>query len=399
MTIAKKVAVISVLGPIRDGSLFPNDLELHLFGRELIEKNNPNLEITWFISWKSDWGHVYPSTSSTKTYIFNPAESPELKFDHPSLDHGVMLNNMIKDVDAFFDYVLVMDPDCFLVGRNRLQDHLEHMRSNGIAVSGTPYGMQAPKGFFRDFPTIFALLINSALVDIRALDFRPPRWSSKEDSGIQARGRRALITSLKNQARGALRFVIGRGLGSLLGVHDPVRWWGFLSEFRSGSPETDLAGDTAFLVRESLMQSVRHEELKVVLNERLLGTRNESSPVARRAESSMDFSGSGYFRNHGVFEGWRLERAGFRDRLTWSVVRFYARREPRDSGRYPTSSMEFSSFLEDSQLVNELFSYFPALDLWAFDQRTFAVHLGLPTKSRLTSESKWFTVKEILNSM
>lgn len=398
MTIPKKLAAISVLGPIRDGSLFPDDLELHLFGRGLIEKNNPDLEITWFVSWKSEWGHSYPSASRTKLFILNPDGSPELKYSHPSLDHGAMLNLMMKDVDGSFDFVLVMDPDCFLVGNNRLQEHMNHMGSNGIAISGTSYGMQAPKSFFRDFPTVFALLIDCALVDIRALDFRPSKWSSESDVEIRDRGIRASIISLKNQTRRVPRFVIGRILGGLLGVHDPVRWWGFLSEFRHGSPETDLAGDTAFGVRESLMHSVRHQQLEVVLNEKLLGTRNESSPVAFRPESSIEFSGSGYFRNHGVFEGWQLERGGVRDRLTWSAVKFFARREPRDSGRYPTSSMVFSSSLKDSKLVNELFSFYPALDLWAFDQKTFAIHLGLPTKSRITRESTWVAVKEIISS-
>ena len=387
-----------MLGPIRDGSLFPDDLELHLFGRELIEKNNPDLEITWFVSWKSEWGHRYPSTSKTKLFIVNAEDNPELKFSHPSLDHGVMLNLMMKDLYGSFDYVLVMDPDCFLVGKNGLQEHVKRMGSNGIAISGTPYGMQAPKSFFRDFPTVFALLIDCALVDIRALDFRPSKWSSETNVGIQNRGIRASITSLKNQTRRVARFVIGRVLRSLLGVHDPVRWWGFLGEFRHGSPEADLAGDTAFGVRESLMQSVRHQELEVVLNEKLLGPKNESSPVAFRPESSMEFSGSGYFRNHGVFEGWQLERGGVRDRLTWFAVKFFARREPGDSGRYPTSSMVFSSSLKDSMLVNELFSYYPALDLWAFDQKTFAIHLGLPTKSRLTRKSTWLAVKEIVSS-
>jgi hypothetical protein len=235
VTIPKKLAAISVLGPIRDGSLFPDDLELHLFGRGLIEKNNPDLEITWFISWKSEWAHSYPSANRTRLFILNPDGSPELKYSHPSLDHGAMLNLMMKDVDGSFDYVLVMDPDCFLVGKNGLQEHVNRMGSSGIAISGTSYGMQAPKSFFRDFPTVFALVIDCALVDIRALDFRPSKWSSETTVGIQDRGIKASIISLKNQTRRVPRFVIGRILGGLLGVHDPVRWWGFLSEFRQGN--------------------------------------------------------------------------------------------------------------------------------------------------------------------
>lgn len=91
-------------------------------------------------------------------------------FASGSYHHSAALNLGMRYVDT--EFVLVIDPDFFMVRSNWIRDVIQHMRSEGLSFFGVPW---APKMWkkFRDFPCIHCMFINLKKVDKSTLDFTP----------------------------------------------------------------------------------------------------------------------------------------------------------------------------------------------------------------------------------
>ncbi len=389
-----KVAVLTVIGPVRIGSVFPSDLALHTFGRNLLEGNNPDLEFEWFVAFKNSWGHEYPNSKNTQVYGLDAAILPELSANHPSVDHGAMLNYLVAQVPDAFRFILVLDPDCFLLGPSALQKHLAWIAENGIGFSGTPYGLGFPKSFFRDFPTVFAMIIDQTLVDVKDLDFMPNPLELSMVSTTQKQNIWNFPRSIGTKIRSFLRGLVAPWLKWIFGVGNPTLWWGFLIACRLVPYDGHQANDTSSQVRRHFLKSTNHFELKVVVHRGSLSESTSQSIVAHRKNSNPDFGSAEYFRNHGVFEGWTLNKGGIRDALVQRVALMFSAGRPLENNRFPTSSLVFSEELSDAVQIEKLCNSFPGLDLWVNEDSIFAIHLGLPTKSGLVSSGSWDHLKK-----
>lgn len=87
-----------------------------------------------------------------------------------SYHHAGALNSVIRQVDT--RYVLVLDPDLFVVYRNWIAECLEHMRRRNLAFFGTPWHSRWYRKW-RGFPCVHFLLIDLNKVDKGRLDFMP----------------------------------------------------------------------------------------------------------------------------------------------------------------------------------------------------------------------------------
>jgi hypothetical protein len=395
-----KLCVVTVIGPNQKQPELPNDLDFHLLARGLLEKNNPGLDVTWLVSFKKTWGIEYPKLKNTVVHELSESDLPELSFGHSSLEHGAMLNYMLKQVPESSEFTMVADPDCFLVGYDRLHAQLREMKESGTTVAGTTYGMGVPKSYFRDFPTVFSMIFRSDIVRLSDLDFTVDLNSLGNDEPPGTGRSSGLLGALKVSAVDKFRFLIGKILKRTLSLENPIRWGSFVMEFRNGYPEVILANETSFKVRASLKDSVKHEEFRLVIpdhNADLDSSRNKI--VVERPNSQDIFGVRHYFRNHGVFEGWKLKNGNVGDWATYFLVRFFAKRYPKDSGRFPTSSMVFASNTIDMNLINKLQQKQPTLDVWCKGGKIFAVHLGQPTKENLKNTSGWYSLKDLIESI
>jgi hypothetical protein len=392
-----KVAALTVIGPRPKKSDFPDDLGLHLYGRSTVEENNPQLEIHWFVGFKTEWGHVYPRRENTSVFALGEVEIPELAQSHSSLEHGAMLNFLRSQIGPDFSYILVIDPDCFLIGKYRLTDLLKKMELEHIAVAGTPYGMDFPKGNFRDFPTLFALVFNASLLSTRKLDFMIPLT----DVPTSAVGKGKNLFNLPGRIlwllRPYLRGLVALLLRKFLGINDPVRWWGFLEEFRRGRPETELASDTGFRIRDELVRAVSHYEIRIIVKAEFFENSPPGSEAAHRQNSDQRFGASAYFRNHGIFEGWKITpRAGVRDRLTGLLVRLISGRDIGVNDRFPTNSMSPPIGIRGAETIIQLMHEYEKIDIWCEEGAVFAVHLGTPTKNVMSKHGDWINLVKSL---
>jgi hypothetical protein len=384
-----KVAAVTVIGPLRSGSKFPDDLQLHIFGRRLVEENNPELEFEWFVAFRKSWGHEYPESRNSHIYALDSASVPELSANHPSVDHGAMLNHVLRTLPDDLRFVLILDPDCFLLGPNALQEHIGSMSEKGVAVSGTPYGLTFPKSFFRDFPTVFAMIIDRTLVQIKDLDFMPDLLELEMSLQMQNQKNRHSPKSASSRLRQFLRNIVSPLIKWIFGVANPILWWGFLMACRLEPYDGHQANDTSSQVRKHFLNSIKHQELQVVVSRGSLSRKSSPKIVAQRRGSNQQFGSAEYFRNHGVFEGWTLKRGGLRELLVEKLALVLSGGRPLENNRFPTSSLVFSEELSNVVVLDRFLASYPGVDSWAYQGSVFAIHLGLPTKLSLSGSESW----------
>ena len=52
-----------------------------------------------------------------------------------------------------------------------------------------------------------------------------------------------------------------------------------------------------------------------------------------------------------------------------------------------------SSQLSEAGLVDSLLSSFPEIDVWSYNEKIIAVHIGLPTKTKPRYQGGWKSIK------
>ncbi|HEY0220782.1 MAG TPA: hypothetical protein VGC58_01010, partial [Candidatus Paceibacterota bacterium] len=98
-----------------------------------------------------------------------------------SYHHASGLNLALKEVKTRF--VLILDPDFFIIRKNWIEDVLEYMTKNELVFFGAPYN---PKRYmkYRYFPCIHCMFIDLDKVSKSSLDFSP-----QYDKAILSSGR------------------------------------------------------------------------------------------------------------------------------------------------------------------------------------------------------------------
>ena len=96
--------------------------------------------------------------------------------------HAAGLHQIIERVTTRF--LLVLDPDFFIVRRNWVADCLAHMQEHGLSFFGAAHHPSRPTKF-RYFPSVMCTFVDLSRVDRRDLDFNPGTYHR-----ITAAGRR-----------------------------------------------------------------------------------------------------------------------------------------------------------------------------------------------------------------
>jgi hypothetical protein len=103
-----------------------------------------------------------------------------------SVHHGTALNILREKVSTRF--VLVLDPDFYVLSQNWLSLTADFMEKNNLSILGSPWHPLGPRGIkWFDFPNSHFLLIDTKNIDIRDLDFRPAIGEFPEDLTVKSR--------------------------------------------------------------------------------------------------------------------------------------------------------------------------------------------------------------------
>lgn len=89
-----------------------------------------------------------------------------------SYQHSAALNQFLRDRSVYTPYLLVLDPDFYIVRSNWIDDVITHMASRGLAFFGAPWH---PKWYskYRYFPCVHCMFIDARQIDCHELDFTP----------------------------------------------------------------------------------------------------------------------------------------------------------------------------------------------------------------------------------
>lgn len=135
--------------------------------RYLTEQLNPGADVRWIVAENS------PEDSATRL----GDDEPGFRIIEgagpghtPTYHHTLALRRCIDLSDTRF--VLVLDPDLFIVRPDWVRDVIGHMLVQCLAVLGVPWHPQS-SGKYRYFPAVHFSIFDTSFFDKSAIDFRP----------------------------------------------------------------------------------------------------------------------------------------------------------------------------------------------------------------------------------
>jgi hypothetical protein len=153
----------------------PGDQEIISKNIALINEKNPNSAWNAHVI-DNGRSHGYP-----KIEINNPGVKvhdgvdPDLGKPNAcrgSYQHAAALNRFTKEFTPSTPYLLLLDPDFFILCPDWIKKICDHMERSQLSIFGAPWH---PKWFmkYRYFPCVHCMFIDTRRINLRGLDFTP----------------------------------------------------------------------------------------------------------------------------------------------------------------------------------------------------------------------------------
>lgn len=152
--------------------------------RALVERLNPGKTPRWLVAENSPAGSAHRLSPADRDFeVLEGTPYPARAFAAASYHHAAGLGIAISRVTS--RYLLVLDPDFFIIRRNWIDELIAHMRAAGIAILGAPWH-PARINKIRYFPCAHCTLIDLRQVPKDSLDFSPgyervPDWAVEKN--------------------------------------------------------------------------------------------------------------------------------------------------------------------------------------------------------------------------
>jgi hypothetical protein len=165
---------------------------------KLTEILNPSASVRWIVAENT------PSVSKAESvqedgrfHVIEGAVFPENQYAAASYHHAAAMNKTLQQVRTRF--LLVLDPDFFIVRHNWIVDVIEHMITNSLSFFGAPWHPSTFKKW-RYFPCVHCMFIDLERVPRGTLDFLPDfptvpgyKLGRKDHSGMLDRAGRIIL--------------------------------------------------------------------------------------------------------------------------------------------------------------------------------------------------------------
>jgi hypothetical protein len=153
-------------------SVFFDDFELLKRNAELSEALNPERSFTWIAVDNGGQDNTGFRESTRFAPCMGTPDIPEsVSLDRGSLHHSQgLMAGLESGISTRF--LLVMDPDFYVVRPHWMEDVLEHMRNRRLTLFGSCWH---PRWWYqyRDFPTVHFMMIDLERLPLEQLDFTP----------------------------------------------------------------------------------------------------------------------------------------------------------------------------------------------------------------------------------
>jgi len=176
---------------------------------DLVRRLNPDSSVRWLVAENS------PSDSAARLgrrepgfEVFEGAARENRLYASASYHHAAGLDIIVRQADT--RYLLVLDPDFFIIRRNWIQDMITHMHTGNVAILGAPWHPKRTAKF-RYFPCAHCTFVDLHKIHKETLDFSPdyesdPGWiNGKKNRLSAARSLIARLTLAKRRRIGTAR--------------------------------------------------------------------------------------------------------------------------------------------------------------------------------------------------
>jgi hypothetical protein len=137
----------------------------------LAARLNPGFPFEWIVV-NNDPDRPFPAGSAGPGFKVRkgPRPDPSAKKGGASYHHAQGLNQGLAEVSSRF--LLVLDPDFFLLRENWMADTLRHMEERKLSFLGCVWNPEDPQKT-RYFPSVHCMFVDLSRVDKAELDFTP----------------------------------------------------------------------------------------------------------------------------------------------------------------------------------------------------------------------------------
>jgi hypothetical protein len=173
------VEVYVVPGPSEiyfGGRLVPGGFEYLNRSLRNLSFLNPNCEFKVKVAHSTYHGPIgYLSeyqNLSVEILLLDQKNISDLEFLDPVLQHGTILNYALGKIPPESRYVIILDPDCYVVEPNIVSSLIKKMQDDSIGIAGLPYPAWYPKEYSWESPQIYFSVFDRNLIDPIKIDFR-----------------------------------------------------------------------------------------------------------------------------------------------------------------------------------------------------------------------------------
>ena len=165
---------------------------------ELIEALNPGAPFKMVVVDNSSHGEPELKIDDPRCVVIGGVEPDMTLPEHGrgSYHHAAALKLGLAHVDT--PWLLVLDPDFFVVYRNWIAEVTEHMRARRLKLFGAPWHYAWSRKW-RYFPCVHFLMIDVSQVGLDELDFTPDLHKDEEDASALHQWLRGHAPVLRNR--------------------------------------------------------------------------------------------------------------------------------------------------------------------------------------------------------
>lgn len=378
------VGVLVVVGPTNldfNGSTIPGGLGYALLAAARLADSDPDVTFHFYLG-VQEYTASFALPAAPENSVFSI-----LQFDTGSVQgvdgsissnqHGLMLNHLLSIVDPGHDFLLVLDPDCFVITRGLVSDLASKMRAEGYALAGVPYPYFYPVDYPSDFPTLYFVLMSSTFARERIGSFLPDQ-SQGTFGGVDA--------SPTSAWRNHVVAIINRltltegGLDLRLAHVGPCRLMisGLGTRLRLPGRH---AGDTGYRLRDAS----RDERMLLLKSVTVTSTSGRRKPKRNASSALTNWS---RLRRTLTYEP--TSRVG---RFVWQLARLDRFLPRADLSHKPLTSVTSEEEVCGVAQVQEALTYANLPDLsrcmvFAYKQHLAVLHLGHQGKTGLDTDHR-----------
>lgn len=385
-----------------DGTNIHGGIKFVEIQKELFQLQNPTVNIRWnlgYLSGQIESKNLNLEDKYTRNFIYN-IDQLNVKYNtQPSSQHGVLLNNVIRDINQnHFSHLLIIDPDFYIFSNNWISNLIEYMEKENLSIIGASYPEIDARMYF-DFPTAYFSLIDTLKLPLSRLDYLPDENQFELNEELPWKYSFAL--KIGDYSKSKFRKLIFN------------RQLKYISSFFRWRNEKNFFRDTGWKIRERFKRSIGHEEflfldeidLKIFVDEKNIFAISQSLRSLKRKlrkgvdvdwyrEYYKDVKDSNldpvyHYHKYGKFEG-RIPALNVNPRVfelrPHLKIKLLARLEKYFSNEFSIDYLRkysYLDFLEDHQTKFDLLRLIPkGVSYYLFFNNFFGMHFGHYAKQR-----------------